>query len=158
MFESKTESESTAESKTKCGAYFTVVHSHGAAYFKICVKTQVACSNYFDTPLAEWTRRFAASFQQRLKTVLHSLKEKGYMFQLKEEQRLGIKQLFIRKYLLAFLLTGYGISLIFFLSCTDSVQSSWKAGRSWQFQFQSKPDLLRISRKFVQPRGSTSGF
>ena len=45
LFESKTESESTAELKTECGAYFTVVDSHGAAYFTICVKTQIARVN-----------------------------------------------------------------------------------------------------------------
>ena len=27
--------ESKAESMTECGAYFTVVHSHGVAYFTI---------------------------------------------------------------------------------------------------------------------------
>ena len=30
-----------AESKAECGVYFTVVHSHGVAYFTIRAKTQV---------------------------------------------------------------------------------------------------------------------
>ena len=38
-------SESKAESTTKCGAYCTVVHSHGVAYLTIRAKTQEARVN-----------------------------------------------------------------------------------------------------------------
>ena len=39
--------ESMTESTAKCRAYFTVVHSHGAAYFTIRAKTQVARVNTY---------------------------------------------------------------------------------------------------------------
>ena len=41
MFESKTESESTAEPKTECGAYF-MVHSHGDEFNISDYQTQLS--------------------------------------------------------------------------------------------------------------------
>ena len=68
-----TKTESTAESKAECGAYFTVVHSHGVAHFTIYAqKPKVARVKKIDAYINFLTRAtlgFCASTKSHKKNM-----------------------------------------------------------------------------------------